>query len=79
VDNAPHYNWNTAEPLEEVAELPREEVLVRLHEFQARYDGANHLDGVRCPLSVRDAADGLSVPHRLRYGCCRDRAREVAA
>lgn len=56
-----------------VQEAPRAEVLATLYGILAAYDASPRQSGVICPLSISDAAEGLTALHRLRHGCCRDR------
>lgn len=57
-----------------VQELPRVEVLARLYALSSAYDAAGGRSGVMCPTSMSGAADGLTAPHKLAFGCCRQEA-----
>lgn len=79
MDNRHKWNANTAGTLEEVTQLPREEVIARLYSIIETYEASEHSGGVLCPLSLDAAARGLYSPHRLRFGCCRKRQTDPAA
>ena len=59
-----------------VAELPREEALVRLYELQASYVGHS----TPCPVhAAAHAGTDAYRPHAYRFGCCRDAGASPAA